>query len=97
MSAFLIFHATVKQPDTFQEYAAGAAGTLAAYDGVVARRGKLAAVLHGDHGHDTVGILEFPDMARAESWYRSPEYQALLATRDAAADVTVLGFESPPA
>ena len=29
-------------------------------------------------------VVEFPDLERARAWYRSPEYAAALAVRDAA-------------
>jgi uncharacterized protein (DUF1330 family) len=28
-------------------------------------------------------IIQFPDMAALKAWYRSPEYQALIALRQA--------------
>jgi uncharacterized protein (DUF1330 family) len=38
-------------------------------------------------------ILEFPDMARLKAFYRSAEYQPLLAMRLRAATATLLAIE----
>lgn len=35
---------------------------------------------------DGVIVLEFPDMAEAKAWYNSPDYQAALPHRKAAAE-----------
>jgi uncharacterized protein (DUF1330 family) len=38
-----------------------------------------------------VVIVEFPDMASIKRWYRSPEYQPLIALRQTAAtDVMIM-------
>ena len=57
-----------------------------------------AEVLEGEwHGSRTV-IVEFESVDAARTWYRSPEYQAAIPIRHAAADanaVIVAGFEMP--
>ena len=43
-------------------------------------------------------ILEFPSVEAAQAWYRSPEYQAAVPVRQAAAHcngVIIAGFEPP--
>jgi len=42
---------------------------------------KEKAVWHPER----VVIIEFPDMAALNAWYQSPEYQPLIAPRQAAA------------
>jgi uncharacterized protein (DUF1330 family) len=55
-------------------------------------------VLEGQwHGNRTV-IIEFESVEAAREWYRSPEYQAAIPLRQAAADanaVIVAGFDVP--
>ena len=55
-------------------------------------------VLEGDwHGSRTV-VLEFDSVEAARNWYKSPEYQAVVGERHAAAEanaVIVSGFEMP--
>jgi uncharacterized protein (DUF1330 family) len=51
------------------------------------------------HGTRTV-ILEFDSVEAARSWYRSPQYQAVVGERHASTEanaVIVGGFEMPPA
>ena len=36
---------------------------------------------------DRVVIIEFPDMAALQAWYRSPDYQPLIAVRQSAVDM----------
>jgi len=42
-------------------------------------------VLEGDWRPDRVVVVEFPDMAALKAWYRSPDYQPLIALRRRAA------------
>lgn len=95
MNAFLIFHSTVKDPEKFQIYAQSVSTTLATYNGLVVQKGKVAGVLEGEHEHRAVGILKFPDLDTALGWYNSPDYQSLIANRNAAANMTIISYEEP--
>ena len=57
-----------------------------------------AEVIEGTwHGSRTI-IIEFDSVEAAKKWYNSPEYQAVIGERHAAADsnaVIVGGFEMP--
>lgn len=84
----------------------------AGYDGYVAKalptivqRGGKVVVVHDDpdviegnwHGSRTV-VLEFESVGAAREWYNSPEYQAIVGERHAAAEANaaiVSGFEMP--
>lgn len=95
MSAFLIFHSTVKDPERFQTYAQSVGPTLTPFDGAVVKKGKTAGVLEGAHSHQAVGILKFPDLDKAIGWYDSADYQALIPNRNEAAELTVISYEEP--
>ena len=95
MAAFLIVHSTVTDPEKFQAYATAVGPVLAAFGGEVALRGKRAGVLTGEHAHQTAAVIKFPDQASIVAWYGSPEYQALIANRDAAADVVFISYDVP--
>lgn len=97
MSAFLVVRSTIKDPEKFQAYAQAVGPTLAPFKGEVALRGKAVQALAGEDSHQTVGILKFPDRSAASAWYGSADYQALVPNRDAAADMTVVCYEEPPA
>ena len=61
MSAYMIFHSTVKDPEAFQTYAKSVGDTLIPFDGQVVLCGKTTAVRAGEHPHQAVGVLAFPD------------------------------------
>jgi uncharacterized protein (DUF1330 family) len=93
MSAYVVVHASPKNPEKMQAYSALAAPTLAAYGGKFIARGPCE-VLAGSHEHKVLVVLEFPDKASAQRWYASPEYQAAIPTRLEAMDsVFILGGE----
>lgn len=93
MSAYLVGHIRVRDPELWKEYVAGVAGTLRPFGGEVLFRGRRAAVLAGEHGHDLVVALRFPDQGAVRAWHSSAAYQALIPTRDAAADVVLVGYD----
>lgn len=95
MAAYLIAHARIKEQAKFQEYAAAAGPTLSAFGGAPIARGKVAAVLVGQHQGDVALIVKFPDTQAAKNWYNSPAYQALIATRDQGLEPTFVLIEEP--
>lgn len=95
MSAFVIFHSTVKDPAKFQAYAQSVAPTLKDFGGEVILRGKASAVLAGDHAHQAVGVLKFPDVGKISNWYNSAAYQELIGNRDEGADVVAISYAEP--
>lgn len=97
MSAFVIAQVTVKDPERFQQYAAAVPATVAPFGGELLLRGAVAEVLAGEFHHQTSGVLTFPDRDSAVRWYNSPDYQALIENREAAADMNIVIFEAPPA
>jgi uncharacterized protein (DUF1330 family) len=54
--------------------------TLAPYGGRFIVHGGEPEVLEGPHP-GTLVVIEFPDRATADAWYRSPAYQAILPLR----------------
>jgi uncharacterized protein (DUF1330 family) len=85
MSGYVIVHGTVKDADKMQEYGGAAGPIVAQYGGEVISRGP-AQVLSGTSDHQIAVIIRFPDAAAAKTWYESPEYQAIIPTREAALD-----------
>jgi len=96
MSAFMIFHSTVKDPDKFMVYAKSVPATLQPFGGSVLTKGKAEKVFAGKHTHQTVGVLSFPSLEKAHGWYESDAYQSLISVRDATADMMVISFVEPP-
>ncbi|TAL86023.1 MAG: DUF1330 domain-containing protein [Rhodanobacter sp.] len=97
MSAFIIFHSTVTDPDAFAGYAKSVPATLAPFDGTLLTKGKVERVFSGQHEHSNVGIIRFPELDKAHEWYGSEAYQALIPVRDAAAAMTVISYQEPAA
>lgn len=97
MSAFMIFHSTVRDPDAFSFYARSVPATLARFGGTLLAKGKMEKVLAGEHQHMNVGMIRFPSLDKAHEWYASDAYRALIPIRDAAAEMTVISYQEPSA
>ncbi len=97
MSAFVIVHTTVKDPEKFKAYGQSARPTVAAHGGEFALRGKVTGVLAGEHAHQNAVVIKFPDLDTLNNWYNSPEYQALIPNREEAADMIFISCDEPPA
>lgn len=97
MSAFMIFHSVVKDPEKFQVYARSVPATLNAFGGALLAKGKSAKVLSGSHEFPNVGILRFANLNEAHGWYESKAYQALIPNRNEAAEMTIISYEEPAA
>lgn len=83
MSAYVIGHITVNDPEGYARYTARVPETLAPHGGEFVVRGGPAAVLEGEMAHARHVAIRFPDRASAEAWYASPAYQEIAAVRQA--------------
>jgi uncharacterized protein (DUF1330 family) len=92
MSAYLVAHVTVEDPEQWQVYVDSVGATLAPFGAEVIFRGRRTAVLVGEHQHDAVAVLQFPDETALNNWFNSEAYQQLAPTRDRAADVVFIGY-----
>lgn len=93
MKAFYVFQGRLLDREKMGQYAAGAGKTLAAHGGEIVLRGGLVSVVAGDD-HNLVGVIGFPSVDAAKKWYDSKDYQALIATRDAAADFRISLYQT---
>jgi len=94
MAAYLIGHITVKDPDLWQVYIAGVQESLIPFETDVLFRGQRATVLAGEHSYDQCVVIKFANQAAIQEWYNSETYQGLIPTRDQAADVVIIIYES---
>ena len=93
MAAYIIFTEDVTNPEALQAYAAKAVPTVLQYGGVPRIASGASEVLEGEwHGHQTV-MIEFESVEAAKAWYDSPEYQAVIGERHAAANSNAVIFE----
>ena len=77
-----------------KEYQEKVGATVDAHGGRYLIRGRPAAVLEGTEGqHGVKVVLEFPSLEAAQTWYDSPEYQAILASRTDNSDANFVLIE----
>ena len=94
MSAYVIGHITVKDPQKWQRYRERVPATLAAWGAEVVLRGRRVAVLSGEHAHTDTVVIRFADANSVSGWYASPDYQALIPLREEAAEMVLICYES---
>jgi uncharacterized protein (DUF1330 family) len=93
MPAYVIADSKVHDPETIKGYGAKVGETLKKYGGKVLVAGPPADVKEGDWSPSRIVMLEFADVEAAQTWYNSPEYQAILPIRLACADDNFLIFD----
>lgn len=93
-AACIIGHIAVRDSAKWEQYCARVPATLAPFGAELLLRGRSLRVLTGEHSHSDTVVIRFPDAASVESWYASTAYQELIPLRDAAADVTIVAFET---
>jgi uncharacterized protein (DUF1330 family) len=84
MTAYLISDVSVKDAEAFEIYRTRAADSIARHGGRYLVRGGAIRPLEGNWTPSTIVVVEFPDLERARTWYRSPEYASALEFRDRA-------------
>ncbi|MEM9513362.1 MAG: DUF1330 domain-containing protein [Actinomycetota bacterium] len=93
MAAYIIFTEDITDPEAIEAYAADAVPSVLQYGGIPRIASGATDVLEGAwHGQQTV-MIEFESVDAAQAWYNSPEYQAVIGRRHAAATSNVAIFE----
>ena len=80
MSAYVIAHYDITDPDGYGAYAAAAGPSVFAFGGEVLAADQNAIAVEGEKP-DNVLILKFPSVEHAQQWYESDAYQAALPHR----------------
>ena len=83
MPAYVIAEVEVHDPEGYKGYTDHTPGTIERAGGKFIVRGGAMDVKEGEAPKRVV-VIEFPDMAAAQAWYGSEEYQKLLPIRKAA-------------
>jgi uncharacterized protein (DUF1330 family) len=81
--AYIVGHITVTHPEGYAQYARQVPETIHRHGGRYIVRGGASTVLEGAPAGERHVVLEFPSLQAAQSWYHSPEYQSILALRQA--------------
>ena len=93
MKGYLIAEIEVTDPAAFEEYRRKAPPTIEQYGGKYVVRGGKVEPAEGGWAPKRFVVLEFPSLAQAQKWYRSPEYRPLLALRQKASRGRVILVE----
>ena len=91
--AYVVGQVTVKDAEKWAEYQQKVPATFTPWGAEVVLKGKRLAELAGACPHGAVVVLRFPSADALRGWYDSADYQALVALRDAAADVVLTAYE----
>src|SRR5262245_31275187 len=98
MPVYFVANAKVNDRATMDKYVEAAGATLAGHDFQLVAATNEAETIEGSPAGARVVILEFPDRAAWERWYRSDAYQAIIGMRHASTEgfaVLADGFEPP--
>ena len=93
MPAYLIADVEVKDPDVYAEYRRQVLPLVQRHGGRFIVRGGAHETLEGPWRPARVVVIEFPDMAALKAWYRSPEYEKLIALRQGASQGSLIAVE----
>ena len=79
--AYLIGQITVTNPQAYAVYSSQVPQTISAFGGKYLVRGGHATQVEGQSQGDRHVVIEFPSRERAEAWYASEAYQAIIHHR----------------
>lgn len=96
MSAYAVALVKVKNPEKMQEYQKIAGPTFGKFGGELAAKGKVTGLLAGQSDLNVVAVMKFPSLEKIDEWYGSEDYQAAVAVREEACDMTILKLQEPP-
>jgi uncharacterized protein (DUF1330 family) len=94
MAALLVGTIRVTDAAAWQRYVERVGATFTPHAGRVLFRGARAAQLAGVAHGERVVVAEFADLGALRRWHDSTEYQALIALRDAGAEVVLTAYET---
>lgn len=92
--AYIIGNITVKDTDKWSEYRSKVPATLAPWKGELVFRGKKLNILGGEYQHSDTVVIRFPNIEALNNWFNSEDYQALIPTRELAANMDLISYQS---
>ena len=93
MPAYVYANVEVTDPVAYEAYRREVPALIEKHGGRYLVRGGAVVMLEGEGIPQRQVILEFPDMAQLQAFYRSPEYQRLIAIRQGASRGTLFAIE----
>lgn len=92
---YIVAEIDVTNPGPYRTYVEKVTPVVAQYHGKYVTRGGKTVALEGDPPKGRVVILEFPSLAEAQTFFHSPQYQAIVPLRHANATARVFVVEGP--
>jgi uncharacterized protein (DUF1330 family) len=86
MAAYLIVRMHADDPSLLKPYQAATPAIVAKYGGKFLVRGGQTVSLEGPEESRRIVVIEFPSLAEAEAYYRSPEYTEAHKLREGVAE-----------
>ena len=93
MAAFYFGAHDIQDRETFERYLVQVVPMIEKFGGRYLTKGSAHEVLEGDWRPERAVVIQFPDMAALKAWYRSEEYQPLIALRRSAAKDVMIALE----
>ena len=93
MSAYIIAHVDVTDPQQYEQYKVLSSRAIAAHGAKICIRGGTVEVLEGDWSPSRLVLLKFPDMAAARAFYDSAEYHLARQAREGAATMRMIAVQ----
>ena len=93
MPAYYIGEHKISDAAVFEAYLAKVIPMIERFGGRYLTKPGTHEILEGDWKPNRVVIIEFPDIDSIRQWYRSPEYQPLIALRQRAATDVMMMLE----
>ena len=93
MTAYLIANIEVHDPDAYETYRTRTRAIIERHGGRFIVRGGKVHMLEGDPWAHRMVVIEFPDVAAAQGFYDSPEYQEIIPLRTRASNGALLIVE----
>ena len=85
-AAYYVIDVNINNQEKMQPYQARVGDTLRRFGGRLVVAGASPEPLEGRAPQGLIVIVEFPSMEQAHAWHESPEYQAIIGYRHAAAE-----------
>ena len=93
MAGYIFVQTEVSDPAKYDTYKQAVPAVIEQFGGRFIVRGGAMEILEGAFDGPRVVILEFPSAERAREFWASPEYAAVKALREGAANMTAVLIE----
>jgi uncharacterized protein (DUF1330 family) len=93
MTAYLIANVDVHDPAAYEDYRSRTGAIVERHGGEFIVRGGKVHMLEGEPWAHRLVIIQFADLAAAQGFYHSPEYQEIIPLRTLVSDGALLIVE----